>query len=80
MLQSAAGPIRRLTSLPTDGDGCGLPRHFTVKIMTIFIARYYDRPERVHLEQFTRFIRELLCKDLRANPCRETGAGGLCPP
>jgi hypothetical protein len=22
----------------------------------------------------------LLCKDLLANPCREIGAGGLCPP
>ncbi|MDR1685147.1 MAG: zinc/iron-chelating domain-containing protein [Desulfovibrio sp.] len=32
------------------------------------------------LEHFTNEMSELLCKDLPANPCRETGAGGLCPP
>jgi hypothetical protein len=32
------------------------------------------------IEQFTNEISELLCKDLPANPCRETGAGWLCRP
>jgi mRNA interferase RelE/StbE len=31
----------------------------------------------VRIEHFTH---EMLCKDLSSNPCRETGAGGLCPP
>ncbi|MDR1489649.1 MAG: ABC transporter substrate-binding protein [Desulfovibrio sp.] len=35
---------------------------------------------RVPREQFTNETSEPLGKDLRANPCRETGAGGLCPP
>jgi holo-[acyl-carrier protein] synthase len=34
----------------------------------------------VILEQVTNETSEPLCKDLRANPCRETGAGGLCTP
>ncbi|MDR1490680.1 MAG: hypothetical protein LBS65_09425, partial [Desulfovibrio sp.] len=38
------------------------------------------KPETPRLEQFTNETSELLCKDLRANPCRETGAGGHCPP
>jgi hypothetical protein len=32
------------------------------------------------IEQFTNETSKLLGKDLWANPCRETGAGGLCPP